>query len=57
MEKPQIDSGQKKFERADRLANIGALSIASAAFCLNKFDARGEKSHSLTVSQSHRVSL
>jgi hypothetical protein len=30
----------KKFERADRLANIGALSIASAVFPDNKKNAR-----------------
>jgi hypothetical protein len=29
---PQIDSRAKKIERADRLANIGALSVASADF-------------------------
>jgi hypothetical protein len=53
MEEPQIDGRPKKFERADRLANIGALIVASAGLGDNKIDASVRR---VSESQSLRVS-
>jgi len=43
MEEPQIDRGRKKIERADRVANIGALRVASAGNGVNKIDASARR--------------